>query len=173
MLSPIRLVTFLLFGYIAGSSAFAPPRATAPTVPLTLLHASPTDRPLLAAVDAVTLLGFAAVGKASHNPDGSLDLLAVSETALPFWLAWFATSPFTGVYSAERKEGNVVVSQVSQVAPGWLVAVPLGIALRGLIKGYVPPLSFAVVTLIATLVMLCLARILFAFAEDFFVEMVN
>ena len=43
----------------------------------------------------------------------------------------------------------------------------------GVIKGYVPPVSFAVVTMIATLVIVGGARVLFAFAEDFFVEMVN
>ena len=60
-----------------------------------------------------------------------------------------------------------------KTAKGWIVAIPIGIALRGVIKGYVPPVSFAVVTMIATLVIVGGARVLFAFAEDFFVEMVN
>ena len=56
---------------------------------------------------------------------------------------------------------------------GWAVAVPLGIALRGAIKGYVPPTPFIIVTLISTLVILVGVRVLFAVVEDVFVEMVN
>lgn len=143
---------------------------------MTTTTATPLDRPLLAAVDAAALLGFAAVGKASHSTtDGSLDVFAVLSVALPFLLAWFATSPLTGVYQPTPKtlDSNLAVTTVRQVAPGWAVAIPLGCVLRGLIKGYVPPTAFVIVTLIATLVILTLARLAFAFVEDFFVELVN
>ena len=139
-----------------------------------LSSSTPLDRPLLALVDAAALTGFAAVGKASHSgPNGAIELSAVLQTAFPFLLAWFATSPLTRVYKETDKSQNLALATVKQVLLGWVVAIPLGCALRGLIKGYVPPTSFIVVTLIATLVILTLSRLLFAIAEDFFVEMVN
>eukprot|EP00563_Minutocellus_polymorphus_P019771 CAMPEP_0197726172 /NCGR_PEP_ID=MMETSP1434-20131217/13828_1 /TAXON_ID=265543 /ORGANISM="Minutocellus polymorphus, Strain CCMP3303" /LENGTH=206 /DNA_ID=CAMNT_0043312013 /DNA_START=57 /DNA_END=677 /DNA_ORIENTATION=+ len=134
---------------------------------------TPLDRPVLAAVDVAALLGFAAVGKASHSADGSLDIVAVASVAFPFVTSWLLTSPLTGVYTDDAKDGNVVSESFLKTAKGWIVAVPIGIALRGVIKGYVPPISFAIVTLVATLVIVGGARVLFAFAEDFFVEMVN
>lgn len=134
---------------------------------------TPLDRPVLAAVDVVALLGFAAVGKASHSADGSLDIGAVASVAFPFVTSWLLTSPLTGIYTEDAEDGNVVSESFLKAAKGWIVAVPLGIALRGVIKGYVPPVSFAIVTMIATLVIVGGARVLFAFAEDFFVEMVN
>jgi len=42
----------------------------------------------------------------------------------------------------------------------------LGCALRGVIKGYVPPLPFVIVTLIATLVLLGGTRALYAVAQN-------
>ena len=134
---------------------------------------TPLDRPVLAAVDVVALLGFAAVGKASHSADGSLDIGAVASVAFPFVTSWLLTSPLTGVYTEDARDGNVASESFLKAAKGWIVAVPLGIALRGVIKGYGPPVSFAIVTMIATLVIVGGARVLFAFAEDFFVEMVN
>lgn len=133
---------------------------------------TPLDRPLLAAVDLASLIGFAAVGKASHNPDGSFDIGAVLFTALPFLAAWYATSPLTGVYGEDERGGNVVSEAFLKAGKGWVIAVPLGIALRGLIKGYVPPTPFIIVTLISTLVILGGSRTVFALVEDFFVEFV-
>ena len=135
---------------------------------------SPFDRPLLALADAAALTGFAAVGKASHSgPNGAIELSAVLQTALPFLISWFATSPLTEVYKESERSENLALATVKQLVLGWAVAIPLGCVLRGFIKGYVPPTSFIVVTLIATLVILTVSRILFAIAEDFFVEMVN
>ena len=49
---------------------------------------------------------------------------------------------------------------------------PLGVVLRGVIKGYAPPVPFIIVTLISTFIILVLARVLFAIVEDVFVEIV-
>ena len=103
----------------------------------------------------------------------SLHCSAGASVAFPFVTSWLLTSPLTGVYSDDAKDGNVVSESFLKAAKGWIVAIPIGIAMRGVIKGYVPPVSFAVVTMIATLVIVGGARVLFAFAEDFFVEMVN
>lgn len=124
---------------------------------------TPMEKPILAAVDFAALVAFAGVGKASHSADGALDIQAVLTTALPFLLAWYATSPFTGVY----KDGDGgVISAGKAAAKGWVVAVPLGCALRGVIKGYVPPAPFVIVTLIATLVILGGSRMLYSVVED-------
>ena len=55
---------------------------------------------------------------------------------------------------------------------GWALAIPLGCVLRGLIRGYAPPLPFVVVAMVATLVLLCAGRVAFSVLEDFFVELV-
>jgi hypothetical protein len=132
---------------------------------------SPLDKPILAALDLISLLVFAAVGKSSHASNGSLDIVAVLAVAFPFVVAWFSTSFLTGVYSSldslENVSSSVSEEQESsssssswltqswiQTAKGWIVAIPLGCVGRGLIKGYVPPLPFVVVTMIATLVIL-------------------
>ena len=57
---------------------------------------TPLDKPLLAGIDFLALLTFAGIGKASHSPDGSLEISAVLQTAFPFLLAWFGTSALTG-----------------------------------------------------------------------------
>ena len=135
---------------------------------------SPLDRPLLAIIDTISLTIFAAIGKTSHSSDGSLDILSVLITAFPFITCWLATSPITAVYSPDYKneKSNVIASVLMKVMGGWLLAVPLGIVLRSVIKGYVPPAPFIVVTLLATLIILVGVRILFSVAEDFFVEFV-
>ena len=140
---------------------------------------TPLDRPVLAGVDLLSILIFASVGKASHAANGELDPLSILGTAAPFVISWFLTSPLSGVYDPRAKncpsssDQNVVVSELQTTAKGWILSVPLGIVLRGVIKGYVPPIPFIIVTLIATLVILTGSRVLFSVVEDFFVEMVN
>jgi hypothetical protein len=144
-------------------------RAEKPQNDLMASSSSPLDKPILAALDLISLLVFAAVGKSSHASNGSLDLVAVLAVAFPFVVAWFSTSFLTGVYSSldlDNVSSSVSEEQGSssppswltqswiQTAKGWIVAIPLGCVGRGLIKGYVPPLPFVIVTMIATLVIL-------------------
>ena len=131
---------------------------------------TPLSEPALAALDIVALIGFAAVGKASHAPDGSVDIAAVLVTGFPFVFSWLLTSPLTGVYQdlqltkSSASTVDIARDALVQTAKGWALAVPLGCALRGIIKGYVPPVPFVVVTLIATLVILGGVRVIYAFA---------
>lgn len=141
---------------------------TAPSV--LSLSSSPFNRPLLTALDVASLTAFAVVGKASHAPDGSVDAAAVALTAAPFVVAWLGTSPWTGVYQSLGLNENdnlrqVAVAALVQTVQGWALAVPLGCVLRGVIKGYVPPVPFVMVTLVATLVILGGTRTLYALAE--------
>ena len=91
---------------------------------------TPLDRPLLAIIDIISLTIFAATGKSSHSADGSLDLIGVLTTAFPFISAWLATSPLTGIYSPDDQDNNVSVSTALKVGKGWILAIPIGIALR-------------------------------------------
>jgi Protein of unknown function (DUF3054) len=145
------------------------------------LLSTPLDRPLLAIVDAMALLVFAGIGKASHGTNGAdggsgvAGALQTVGTALPFLVAWFATSPLTGVYKVKERtseQGNLVRDTIVQTAPGWALAIPLGCVLRGVIRGYAPPLAFVVVAMVATLLLLSAGRIAFSVVEDFFVELV-
>ena len=131
---------------------------------------SPLDRPVLSAIDATALFVFAGVGKASHSAvDGSLDLAAVGVTAFPFLVSWFVIAPLVGSFTPEATRD--VKSAAFQTAKGWILAVPVGCLLRGLIKGYVPPLPFVVVTLIATLVILSMGRVGYTVLSELYVEM--
>jgi hypothetical protein len=131
---------------------------------------SPLDRPVLSMIDAVSLFIFTATGKASHSADGeSLDMLAVFITALPFLLSWFIISPLVGCYKPEATKD--IQSAAVQATKGWAIAIPVGCILRGIIKGYVPPIPFVVVTLIATLFVLCLGRIGYTALAELYVEM--
>jgi hypothetical protein len=116
---------------------------------------SPLDRPVLAALDFAAILLFAFVGTSSHN--SASDYLAVMAVAVPFLISWFTVTPFLGLYSKDAT--NDKVGALTTTAKGWILAIPLGCVLRGLIKGYVPPLPFVIVTMIATLVILGCTRV--------------
>lgn len=172
-LSPIRsqkLIVRLV------DSPFDEISSQVPTTPLYMsksteegVPSTPLDRPVLAAVDTLAILVFAAIGKASHAPDGSIDFLSVGMTAFPFLLSWFVTSPLLGCYKPDATSD--IKSAVVQTGKGWFVAVPLGCALRGIIKGYVPPAPFVIVTLIATLVILSIGRAAYTALSELYVEM--
>lgn len=133
------------------------------------IPSTPFDRPVLSLIDAVMLVVFAAVGKASHNTlDGSLDLGAVAQTAGPFLVSWFAVSPWLGCFTpmatGDWKESTITTTKA------WIVAIPLGCALRGILKGYIPPLPFVLVTMIVTWVLLVGGRSVYTIASEIFVE---
>mmetsp|Transcript_29528 Transcript_29528/g.48725 ORF Transcript_29528/g.48725 Transcript_29528/m.48725 type:complete len:211 (-) Transcript_29528:33-665(-) len=122
---------------------------------------SPLDQPVLALLDTLSLLAFAAVGKASHTgANGAIDVGAVVTVAFPFLASWFATSPLTGVYNTKNGAFSTTLLK------GWIVAMPLGCVLRGVIKGYVPPLPFVIVTMISTLVVLGGTRFIYSKVEE-------
>lgn len=123
---------------------------------------SPFDRPALAALDFFSIVLFAFVGTSSHN--SASDYLAVMAVAVPFLLSWFATTPFLGLYSQDATSDKV--SAFKATAKGWIVAIPLGCVLRGLIKGYVPPLPFVIVTMIATLVVIGGSRVAYTAVSE-------
>lgn len=135
------------------------------------IPSSPLDRPIVSVIDTVALLTFAAIGKASHNPDGSWDILGILWTALPFLLSWFTVAPLLGCFTPMATTSGDIKQSTISVAKGWIVAIPLGCLLRGAIKGYLPPIAFVIVTLIATLVLLSAGRAAYTAAAGLYMEL--
>eukprot|EP00963_Diacronema_lutheri_P012863 scaffold2044_cov305-Pavlova_lutheri.AAC.13 len=116
---------------------------------------------LLVACDASALLVFSAIGRTAHSSsDGSL--LA---TAAPFLIAWFVTGVFTESYGAEARGGDVGAA-AGVAAKTWAVATPVGLVLRAIAKGRVPPKPFVVVSMVATAVLLVGTRVALAWAAE-------
>lgn len=109
------------------------------------------DRKGLVVGDLVALTLFAYIGRASHGM-AAFDL-GVLVTALPFFVGWFSLSPLLGAYTktATATAGDAAKSLV----PAWGVSIPFAIFLRALSKGgEVPPLPFAITTMVFTFVAL-------------------
>eukprot|EP00177_Eucheuma_denticulatum_P000109 GFKZ01000190.1.p1 GENE.GFKZ01000190.1~~GFKZ01000190.1.p1 ORF type:complete len:507 (-),score=64.45 GFKZ01000190.1:1051-2571(-) len=98
--------------------------------------------------DSFALLMFAYVGRAHHG-DSSFDL-DVLKTAAPFLVAWLGVSPLLGAYT--RAATSTVVETAKIFLRSWAIAVPMGIALRGVVTEHVPPAIFSAITLASTLV---------------------
>ena len=105
----------------------------------------------LGAGDTLALLIFATIGRVSHHE--ALTLATSFETALPFLVGWFATAPLLGGFGKEAQGGNVG-SAVGAAAKSWIVAVPVSIVIRSLLRGYVPDKAFIIVSFVATAVLL-------------------
>lgn len=102
----------------------------------------------LAAGDAAALLLFAAIGRGNHDTATG----NVLTTAAPFLLSWAALAPPLGAY-AEQRAATLREAATTPV-PAWLIAVPCGCALRGVLNDRMPAAPFWVVALIATGVLL-------------------
>ncbi|CAM9985335.1 unnamed protein product [Scytosiphon promiscuus] len=112
----------------------------------------------LAVGDVVALTMFAYVGRASHGM-GSFDL-GVLLTALPFIIGWLAISPILGAHT--RSATATAGSAAKALLPAWGVSIPAGIFLRALSKGgEVPPVPFAVTSMVFTLAALMAWRQLY------------
>lgn len=105
----------------------------------------------LVAGDALALVAFAIVGRSMHMHALSLDAESL-KTALPFVLSWLAVSPLLGAFT--RDATSSLGAGVFSVVKGWALAMPLALALRGVIKGEVPPTPFIAVSMVSTLVFL-------------------
>eukprot|EP00752_Nemacystus_decipiens_P006184 g5580.t2 len=112
----------------------------------------------LAVGDLVALTMFAYVGRASHGMS-SFDL-GVLGTALPFLVAWLAVAPLLGAHT--RSATATAGSAAKALLPAWGLAMPVAIFLRALSKGgEVPPVPFAVTSMVFTLAALMAWRQLY------------
>jgi len=114
--------------------------------------------PLLAlAGDALALLVFAWIGRASHGAGVGTAGLLDGETwmvALPFLVGWFPAAYFTGGLKRDAVTGGPGAA-LKAVLPGWAIGVPAGIALRSVfLVHHVPPPAFCAVTLVSTALLL-------------------
>ncbi len=64
----------------------------------------------------------------------------------PFLTGWFTTAPFLGAFGPEARSKGVSAAAMT-AAKCWAVGIPAGIVLRGVLRGYVPPLPFILVGL--------------------------
>ncbi len=126
-------------------------------------HSSAAGRrtALLVIGDAAALMIFAAIGRASHGEEAGLTALAqIAETAAPFIIGWFAVAPLIGAYRADVT--GAPSRMLARTALTWLIAWPVGLGLRALIRQTTIPLSFALVTFITVLTIMILWRGVFA-----------
>lgn len=100
--------------------------------------------------DAAALVLFAVIGRINHG--GIIDIETL-QTALPFLVGWFGTAPFLGGYGRDA-QGSELGPAALTAAKCWAAAAPLGLVLRGLGKGYIPPTPFIIVTLVSTATLL-------------------
>lgn len=111
-------------------------------------------RPGLLITDLFAFTVFATIGRTNHGE--GLDPLSIVATAAPFVIGWIAISPLLGAYS---RNATAKLSQIPlQLALPWAVATPAALALRGALRGTTPPIPFIVVSMVATLVLLSIAR---------------
>ena len=104
----------------------------------------------IAVGDAAAILLFVIIGLANH--DQGVTVGGVARTALPVLGAWFVVAPFTKTYARPRL-GTLLIN--------WVIAVPVGVAIRGTMLNRSADdsqLTFGLVAMIGTLVLLLLWR---------------
>eukprot|EP00210_Caulerpa_lentillifera_P009241 g8808.t1 len=110
--------------------------------------------------DAAAFILFSIIGRVSHGEAiFSLDTIS---TATPFLIGWYTSAVLLDGYGVEAKSGRAL-SAASCASKCWLLSTPLGLGIRGLVKGYVPPITFAAITSVVTFVTLVGWRSAYAF----------
>jgi Protein of unknown function (DUF3054) len=118
----------------------------------------------LAVGDTVAFLVFATIGRSSHAEAAGLNAIPqIIETAAPFLLGWVIAAPLLGAYRVQAT--STPKTMLIRTLLAWLVAWPIGLGLRALIRQSDIPLSFALVTFVAVLVILGLWRGIFSLIE--------
>lgn len=115
-----------------------------------------TRRPLLALGDALAFLLYAWIGRASHSPVKSIDLV-VLRTAAPFVATWIVVAPWLSVFTERAQSGRKAVLWYTGRA--WAVCVPLALMVRGVAMSRAQPMPFVAVTGVTTLVLLVAWRL--------------
>jgi hypothetical protein len=114
--------------------------------------------------DAICFVVFAWLGRGQHHETSGLGAAGqVALTALPFALGWFVVASLLGAYRMARTD--TVPRMLRTALLAWLAAWPATLLLRWAFTGRVPPVSFAVVILLANAVLLALWRGAFALWE--------
>lgn len=116
----------------------------------------------LAIGDVIAFLVFAAIGRASHAEAAGLDaIVQIAETASPFLIGWMIVAPLLGAYRSDIITAPRTMATRTSLA--WLLAWPIGLGLRALIRQSGIPLVFALITGVTVLLILLIWRSIFAF----------
>lgn len=117
---------------------------------------------LLVIGDILCFLIFVALGRNSHGEASGFGAIPqIIVTALPFLAGWFLVSPFVGAF--RHKIMAQPKAMVIRTALSWLLAWPVAMLLRGIFVDHgVPPLSFALITLVFNMLLLLVWRWPFA-----------
>ncbi len=111
--------------------------------------------------DGIAFLAFAAAGRNTHAEAAGLDAIPqIIETAAPFVIGWFLIAPMVGAYRADVT--NNPKRMLARTALAWLIAWPIGLGLRALIRQSGIPISFALVALVVVLAIVGIWRLAFA-----------
>ncbi|GAC1342692.1 MAG: hypothetical protein NVS4B7_18960 [Ktedonobacteraceae bacterium] len=113
--------------------------------------------------DVIAFFVFAFLGRGSHGEATGLAAIPqIFLTAAPFAIAWFIVSPFLGAFRRDLTENPR--KMLNRTLLAWICSWPLAMALRGIFVDHgIPPLSFAIVTLIFNTLLLLLWRWPYAF----------
>jgi hypothetical protein len=95
-------------------------------------------------IDLVLIVAFAALGRSSHDEGATVG--GTAETAAPFLLGYSAGALATGLHRDPLS--------IRRAAAAWGVGMTLGLALRNLAFGRGIALSFIIVALVTTAVLL-------------------
>ncbi|KAK6939751.1 Protein of unknown function DUF3054 [Dillenia turbinata] len=107
---------------------------------------------LLAGGDVFALVLFSAMGRLNHGL--SVFDYETLRTADPFIAGWFLSAYFLGGFGDDGRGINGLSMAVSAAAKSWALGIPLGLIIRGLSSGHIPPFSFVAVTIGSTAVLL-------------------
>ena len=113
-----------------------------------------SSRTGLAVGDIGAFMTFALIGRSNHAEN--IDLFATIGTVAPFIVSWLAVSPLLGAYT--RKATATQEALLSGLLVPWAVSVPIALAMRGVLKGAVPPPPFIAISLLSTLLFLYMWR---------------
>lgn len=130
------------------------------TQPISTPTQSASRRIVLIIGDLITLILFAVIGRSTHGEAAGFDAaMQVLETAAPFLIGWFVAAPFVGAFRANLL--NRPGALLGRTALAWLIACPIGLGLRALIRQSPVIMTFALVTFATVLLMLLVWRGLF------------
>jgi hypothetical protein len=113
--------------------------------------------------DTLAFIIFAVIGRSSHGESVSPgSILQILLTAAPFAAGWFMVAPFLGAFRRDITDNPR--KMVTRTLLAWVCAWPVAMALRGIFVDHgVPPVSFAIITLIFNTFILNVWRGLYAF----------
>jgi hypothetical protein len=99
---------------------------------------------VLVAGDLISFLAFTIAGRDTHGEAAGLNVVSDTlVTALPFVLGWFLVAPWLGAFRREKTRTPIAMLKRTELS--WLCSLPVVLALRWIVAGHVPPLSFAIV----------------------------